>query len=209
MDIWGEQKNRVAISIRPVFNMEASFSNLGGAPPNTDIGPAIGGVNHEYDDDGTVRKESTPGYGGTVGGKLLVGQRDDLRFQVSGGMGLGRYAALNFVNGAQIRDDEGLEAIPSVLGFVSYRHLWSERWRSSANVSAFRADHDTSIVSDGVTRSAWSASANLIYSPVPGMSVGLEFMRAERAVEDGRDGAMDRIQFSARYDFRFSATSGS
>jgi hypothetical protein len=63
--------------------------------------------------------------------------------------------------------------------------------------------------SPAVTRSAWSASANLIYSPVPGMAVGLEYMRAQRAVEDSRDGAMDRIQFSARYDLSFTATSES
>jgi len=50
MDVWGEKKNRVGLSIRPAFSIQASFSNLGGAPPSTDIGPAVGGANHDYDD---------------------------------------------------------------------------------------------------------------------------------------------------------------
>jgi hypothetical protein len=49
IDAWGEQQNRAGISIRPIFNLKASFTDLGGAPPNTQIGPAEGGVNHEYD----------------------------------------------------------------------------------------------------------------------------------------------------------------
>jgi hypothetical protein len=175
---------------------------------NLSVAGILRQLNHEYDEDGTIRNESAPGYGGTFGGKLLVGERDDIRFQVSGGMGLGRYAALNFVNGAQIRDDRTIEAIPSALGFVGYRHFWSERWRSSANVSAFRADHDTSIVSDEVNRSAWSASVNLIYSPIPELHFGFELMRGTRKLENDVEGVFDRFQFSGRYDFRFSATSG-
>jgi hypothetical protein len=36
-----------------------------------------------------TKKESTPGYGVTFGGKIIIGSQDDLRFQVSGGAGLG------------------------------------------------------------------------------------------------------------------------
>lgn len=181
--------------------------NLGWDGGNLSLAGILRQLNHEYDDDGTIRKQSTPGYGATFGGKLLVGERDDVRFQVSGGTGLGRYAALNFVNGAQIRDDRTLEPVPSVLGFVGYRHFWSERWRSNANLSAFRGDHDTSIVSDEVNRSAWSASVNVIYSPIPELHFGLELMRGTRTLENGAEGVFDRLQFSGRYDFRFSLTS--
>ena len=44
------------------------------------------------------------------------------------GSGLGRYLALNFINGAQILDDETLDATPSFNGFVGIRHWWNEQW---------------------------------------------------------------------------------
>lgn len=65
MDVWGEQPNRVGFSVRPLFNIKASFSNLGGAPPNTEIGAAVGGQNHYYDD-GYNLLDSQQNPGGTT-----------------------------------------------------------------------------------------------------------------------------------------------
>jgi hypothetical protein len=65
MDVWGEQKNRAGLSIRPAFNIKANFSNLGGAPPRTDIGPAASRENHDYDD-GYNRVDSTGNADGTT-----------------------------------------------------------------------------------------------------------------------------------------------
>jgi hypothetical protein len=50
LDAWGETPNRIGFNMRGVFNVKASFSQLGGAPPATDIGMAVGGVDHFYDD---------------------------------------------------------------------------------------------------------------------------------------------------------------
>ncbi|NNK33905.1 MAG: porin, partial [Xanthomonadales bacterium] len=45
------------------------------------------------------------------------------------------------------------------------------------------------------------AHVNLIYSPVPKMDFGFEFMYADREVESGADGDLTRLQFSAKYAF--------
>ena len=50
----------------------------------------------------------------TLGGKIKIGKKDDLRIQLSGGNGLGRYAALNFANAAVIKEDNSLKPIPSL-----------------------------------------------------------------------------------------------
>jgi hypothetical protein len=65
MEIWGEQKNRIGFNGRAAFNLEASFKNLGEAPAATDIGPAIDGVDHFYDD-GYNRVDSSGNSDGTT-----------------------------------------------------------------------------------------------------------------------------------------------
>ena len=50
--------NRISLSYRLGYNIEAKFSGLGGSASRGTPGPAAGGVNHEYDD-GYVRLDST------------------------------------------------------------------------------------------------------------------------------------------------------
>jgi hypothetical protein len=181
--------------------------NFGGKWGNLSIAGLLRQLNHEYDDSlGVTKKESTPGYGITFGGKIKVGKKDDLRFQVSGGSGLGRYAALNFANGAIIKQDNSLEATPSYLGFIGYRHFWNEKLRTNVNFSGISVDNDPMLSGDRVNKLAWSISANLLYSPAPVLTFGLELMRGVRELENGVDGKFDRLQFSAKYGFSFAST---
>ena len=94
--------------------------------------------------------------------------------------------------------------IGEAAGFVAYRHFWNERWRSTIDVSVFYADNPSRL--DGsVNDNAQSASLNLLYSPNPKVTVGLEYMRARRALLSGENGEFDRLQFSVRYDFGYMA----
>jgi hypothetical protein len=163
-------------------------------------------LNYEYDEDDVTKKTSTPGFGVTAGGKVKIGKLDDLRFQFTMGAGLGRYAALNFANAAAVKDDNELDATGSFLGFVSYRHFWSEKVRSNVNVSGISVSNDQDIAGDEVNKQAWSISGNVIYSPVPPVNLGVELMHATRELENGTDGSFNRLQFSAQYNFSFAAT---
>jgi hypothetical protein len=180
--------------------------NFSGNWGNLSIAGLLRQLNHEFEENDVTKKESTPGYGITFGGKIMVGQKDDLRFQVSGGSGMGRYAALNFTNSAGIKDDNTLEATPSFLGFVGYRHFWNEKWRSNVNISGISVDNNTEFVSGSVNKTAWSISANILYSPAAPLTFGLELMRAGRELENRTHGKFDRLQFSAKYAFGFSTT---
>ncbi|MBN1379210.1 MAG: porin [Gammaproteobacteria bacterium] len=148
------------------------------------------------------------GYGITFGGKIKTGSTDDLRFAVTGGSGLGRYAGLNFVNGAVLDANSELEAIDTLNGYVAYLHHWNNEWRSSFSIAAFEADNNAELTGTDVNKSASSASINLIYSPDPKLTFGIELMRANRELESGVDGSFNRIQFSAKYNFSFSSTTG-
>lgn len=141
------------------------------------------------------------GLGLSVAGRVPVLAKDDVRFMVTGGEGIGRYVALGTAPDAVVEADGDIDTVPVVAGFVAYRHVWSARWRSSAMLSTFQADNDTAISGTGVTKSVMSARINALYSPVDKLTLGLELTHAERELENGEDGTMDRLQASAMYSF--------
>ncbi len=53
----------------------------------------------------------------------------------------------------------------------------------------------------GATKSVQSVHLNVIYSPLPKVDVGVEYMRGKREVESGADGNLDRLQFMVKYSF--------
>ena len=55
-----------------------------------------------------------------------------------------------------------------------------------------------------MSKEAYSASANLIYSPIPELSFGLEYMSGWRKLESEVSGRFGRLQFAGKYDFSFS-----
>jgi hypothetical protein len=181
------------------YNFKVDFGNFS-------MAALLRQLNHEYEEDDVTKKNSTPGFGFSFGGKIKIGKKDDLRFQVSGGNGLGRYAALNFANSAIIEDDNTLKPIPSFLGFVSFRHIWNQTLRSNFNLSGISVTNDSQIAGDQVNRSAWSISGNVLYSPAKPLTFGLELMHAKREIEDGTKGSFTRLQFSAKYAFGFGMT---
>ena len=140
------------------------------------------------------------GWGVSLSGKANFG-RDDLRFMIHTGEGLGRHVGLNFANGAAITDTGDLEAIGTTGAFVAYRHWWSQKWRSTAVLSYMEVDNPVRFTGESVNRSNWSGQINLLYSPVPPFTFGLEYLAAEREIESGAEGRLDRVQFMAKYAF--------
>jgi hypothetical protein len=143
--------------------------------------------------------DTAVGYGLNFAGRIPLG-RNDIRFTVAGGDGVGRYLALNAINDAQV-DGADLDTIRIISGFLAYRHVWTDQWRSTFTVSALSASHDQALTGGGVTDSMQSVSANLLYSPVPALTFGGEIRYAERETEGGDKGDLTRLQFSAKYAF--------
>ncbi len=154
-----------------------------------------------YDDEG--ERYGAFGFGVTGGGKINVGSKDDIRFVATYGQGMGRYIGLAFLTSTVIRDDLELETINSYNGYVSYLHYWGEKWRSSFNVSYLNADNPSQFTGPDVNKSAWSASGNIIFQPVPQLFFGAEVMHGVRELESGAEGSFTRFQISARYSFEF------
>ena len=145
--------------------------------------------------------DSTIGYGISLSGHVEFGASDDFRWMASAGKGLGRYLGLNTANGAVLGADGRLEAIRSAALYGAFHHHWTEAWRSNLTLGYLRVDNDTALTGSGVTKSAASLHLNLIYSPQPKLDLGVEYLHADRDLEDGRDGKLQRWQFTAKYAY--------
>ena len=148
---------------------------------------------------GTTQLDSTDlGYGVSFAGVIPVG-KDDFKFTATYGEGLGRYMALNYANAGVLDSNNEIQTITSYGGFVAYRHWWSEQWRSSFTLSGFSADNDVNLTGGSVNKEAYSGYVNLLYSPSKPLTFGVEYMHALNEREDGVDGDLNRIMFSAKY----------
>ena len=142
--------------------------------------------------------------GVSITSKVSLSDTDDLRFTFFTGSGLGRYAALNAAQGAVYNEDTGsLDAIDSTGYGVAYRHMWTDKARSSIMFSAFDADAEqvTEVTMGDYTDKTYSARVNYIYSMSKTMTVGAEYAYAKRETDAGLEGDMSRVQFSAKYAF--------
>ena len=145
--------------------------------------------------------DSEGGYGVSVSGKHMLGSKNDFRWMATVGDGLGRYVGLNTANDVVLDADGNLHAIGTASAFGSYRHFWSEKWRSNFTLGYLSVDNDTSLTGMGVTKEATSVHVNLIYNPLPKLDFGIELLLADRELESGADGDLTRLQFSAKYGF--------
>ena len=164
------------------------------AAPATPTTPAVAGVN-----------DTAIGYGLSFAGKIPTFGKDDIRFTVSGGDGIGRYLAINTVGDAGVDAGGKLHPVEIINGFIAYRHPWSEQWRTNVLVSAYHANTgQVGLGTDfgaGVTRNVRSAAINLLYSPIPKLTLGGEYRHARRDTVGNLSVDLDRIQFSAKYSF--------
>jgi hypothetical protein len=166
----------------------------------------VAGLVRQISDRGAVggANDVTIGYGGSIAGKIPVVGRDDIRFTISGGDGIGRYLALNTIGDAVVDAGGRLHTIEVVNGFVAYHHVWTEQWRSNLTLSAYHANVGKGTSSDlggGATRNIRSASINLLYSPIPKLTLGGEFRYARRDTVGDNSGDLKRLQLSAKYAF--------
>ncbi|MCG6939019.1 MAG: porin [Gammaproteobacteria bacterium] len=150
--------------------------------------------------DGAGLDDTISSYGLSVSGKWMLG-KDDIRFGVNTGSGMGRYIGLNVANGAVQKADGTLEAIDSTAYYAAYRHFWNAKWRSNITWSAIDIDNDTALTGTAVTQSTYSARINLFYAATDKLIFGGEYAHANRELESGADGNMDRFQFTAKLDF--------
>ena len=126
--------------------------------------------------------------------------KDDFRFDLNAGNVIGRYQELGFFADGFVNANRRIDLAKVVSGFAAYRHYWTPTLRSSLVLGGSRVNNPGGTFG-GINRSARSEHVNLIWSPVPSVNLGMEFINAKRTVEDGRQGNLNRLQFSGQYSF--------
>ncbi|CCK77985.1 conserved hypothetical protein [Oleispira antarctica RB-8] len=148
--------------------------------------------------DGT-NDDSQVGYGITASGKYALSNGDDFKFMISQGQ-LGRYIALNAFRDGAVEANGDVELISSIGGFVAYRHMWSDKLRSTLSYAFSEADNPNN-VAPTVTKKVSNSNVNLMYSPTKNLTFGGEYLMAQREVENGDDGDLNRLQFTSKWVF--------
>jgi hypothetical protein len=144
--------------------------------------------------------------GAQLSGSLKVASFADysdlLMFGLNWGKGMARY--LNDLGGA------GLDAVVSADGrihllsergaYAAYTHYWNDNWRSNLVYGALRVPRSPLLNTSDFHNSDYAA-ANLIWAPMPALTVGLELLHGRLEVQDNRYNTDTRIQGSLQYSF--------
>lgn len=136
----------------------------------------------------------------SLAGKINVFELDNLRFSVNYGNAYGRYLTTNRLEDAALDSAGNLHLVNAYNGIIAYQHWWDKAWRSTVAYGFEQADHPD-FVNRAMTRQAQSIHANLLWSPLPQATLGLEYIYGTRELIDGRNGNISRAQLSAKYNF--------
>lgn len=149
----------------------------------------------------------TMGWGVSAAGKLWLNdaKSSDLRAMVTYGHNASRYIGLNFAPDAvYVPATNSLEDVNVVAALAALRVSLAPQVRVNLIGSYQRVDY-----ADGLTdamigtynKQAWSAAANLFYSPVKNIDLGIELRHGVRELVNGADGSLNRVEFAAKYNF--------
>ena len=145
--------------------------------------------------------ESETSFAVSVSGKWNLGANDDIRYMYSYGAGIGRYLGFGLGSDALQEADGSLEALDGQGGYVAWRHAFNPKLRGNLFVSAASYDNNPLISGLAVTKSARSIHANLIYTVLPKLELGAEFIHGNREIESGLDGDLRRLHMHVKYTF--------
>lgn len=164
---------------------------------------SVAGMARQLKYEPVVGADSTDtGFGATVSGLVKLGDSTDIRYQVSGGEGIGRYIGLATIQQDAMVDSAGdIDALGGWAGYVGLRQVFSPQVRGNLYYARSQWDNDTTWTGFGVTRKVHSLHANMIWSPVPRLDFGVEAIWGERTLESGVDGELIRLHTMARYTF--------
>lgn len=145
--------------------------------------------------------DSTTGFGVSVSGRYNFDANNDVRFMVNAGQGISRYIGLAISNDAVLDASGKLDTIDMVSGFVGFRHAFTPTVRGNVYYSGAFFDNATGLTGLGITQKVQSVAANVIWSPLPKLDLGVEARYGQRELENGVDGELKRLQFHAKYSF--------
>jgi hypothetical protein len=137
-----------------------------------------------------------------LSGRIKTVGVDDLRFGIASGNGLGRYiGAVSALYAGGSIDESGTITLQTTTGaHLAYCHWWSEKLRSTAAYGHVVTQNNSGVFT-ATDKRADSTHLNLVWNPILNGMMGVEYIRANRELENGERYGLDRVQVVASYDF--------
>lgn len=138
---------------------------------------------------------------GRIKSPFTGSDRNNFSFGAQYGAGFVHYFS-SFVGGLDgvVLDNGDVEPTGIIGAFGAYQHFWTGRWRSTITASLFNLD--SPIGADPLSYSGGERfSANLFFSPIDGVTLGLEANYNTIETADGSEGEGVRTEAVARFDF--------
>ena len=168
---------------------------------------SLGALARQVRVENTGIADSSFGFGASAAGKILLNsaKTSDLRFMATYGRNIGRYVGLNFAPDSVFNPVTGkLTDVDTFAALAALRIAIAPQVRINLMGSYQNADYAGSLPALSIAtynHKAWSGAANLFYSPMKNIDLGVEYRHGKRELVNGADGAIDRLEFAAKYSF--------
>lgn len=186
---FGNQDENLLPDVVARYNFSGDYGNV-----------SVAAIGRQLRADFGTQEEETFGWGLSAAGRVKVGEKDDIRFNITGGEGLGRYIGLAASRATALDMNGEIEAIPSYGGLIAWRHPFGETARFNVGYSGLWVDNPD-FLGGGVNKSVQSAYAAVLWEPIEKITMGTELMYGVRELESGTDGSIARFTFSTKYAF--------
>ncbi len=162
------------------------------------------GIEIVDEDDQVAYSDSDVGWGVDLTGTVNVLERDVIRLGLVYGEGIASYMNDGGMDAAPDRDPDTpgaqVEAVELTGVSAYYDHYWNDKYSSSIGYSCTEVDNTPGQTADAYNKGQY-ASANLLYTPVENVLMGVEALWGEREDNGGNSGDDTRVQFSFKYNF--------
>ena len=145
--------------------------------------------------------DSEFGYAISLNAVVPIYGKDNMHFEFNYGTALGRYMTAGFEEAFIDPVTGEIETNDQWGGLVSYQHFWADNLRSTVVYSYAERDNDSKYVSGSAEKLYQSVHANLMWSPIPRVDMGVEYIWGYREIENGEDGDMNRVQAGFQFNF--------
>lgn len=186
---FGNQDENLLPDVVARYNFSGDYGNV-----------SVAAIGRQLRADFGAQEEETFGWGLSAAGRVKVGEKDDIRFNITGGEGLGRYIGLAASRASALDMNGEIEAIGSYGGLVAWRHPFGDTARLNVGYSGLWVDNPD-FLGGGVNKSVQSAYAAVLWEPIEKITMGTELMYGVRELESGTDGSITRFTFSTKYAF--------
>lgn len=151
---------------------------------------------------GGLKYQLTPQQSVQANYQYIVGDQKFMPYTTQSG--LANSTSLNAAGDFSLNEDK-TDLVMNKLNSINigYSYKFNEQWRANLSASMFDYDDDTAYakLNPDANKRLTDYAANVFYSPIEQMDIGMEYHQGKREVFDGRTADVSRVNFVSMYKF--------